>query len=97
MSTFETWRQKLDPHGRMRVEEGIPIEGVDVTVRLTSKDAQWALELAAQGLQMHSQVDEIIVGHVANEVDLKHVAELNCVQELHISQRLYADRSNASE
>ena len=92
MSTTKPWHQKLDPHGRLQLEEGLAPSGIDVTVRLTSRDKKAARQVERSGLELHSQVDDIIVGHVANAADLQHIAELPCVQEVQIARPLYEDR-----
>ncbi len=96
MGKNRSWHQKLDPHGRLQLEEGLPAQGLDVTVRLSSKDPQTVRQLEVTGLSMHSQIDDIVVGHVANAADLQHVAELPCVQEVQVSRHLYADRAKIS-
>ncbi len=92
----KSWHEKLDPHGRMQLEEGLPAQGIDVTVRMTSNHPNAVHELEVTDLTMHSQIDDIIVGHVANAADLQHIAELACVQEVYVSRPLYPDQSNPS-
>jgi hypothetical protein len=86
------WRQKLSPHGSLQLEEGLPAAGVEVTVRLTGKGRGVARQLASSGLQLHAQIDDVVVGHVANATDLQHIAELACVREVELARPLYEDR-----
>jgi hypothetical protein len=95
MSGGKTWKQKLDAHSRLRLDEGLPSTGVDVTIRLARKDAAAAQQVEASGLELHAQVDEIIVGHVANSTDLQHIAELPCVQEVQLARPLYEDQTDS--
>jgi hypothetical protein len=97
MSGAKPWRQKLDPYGRLQLEDGLPPAGVEVTVRLTCKDQTAAQQVERSGLKSHGQIDDIIVGHVANATDLQHIAELPCVQEVQLARPLYADRSDATQ
>jgi hypothetical protein len=92
MSGKKPWHQKLDPHGRLQLEDGLPAAGVDVTVRLAGKDQAAARQVQRSGLKLHSQIDDIIVGHVASAEDLQQIAELPCVQEVHLARPLYQDR-----
>jgi hypothetical protein len=96
MNSTKPWRQKLDPHGRLQVEDGLPPAGVNVTVRLTREDQTAAQQLEQSGLKLHSQVDDIVVGHVASATDLQHIAELPCVEEVQLASPLYEDRSDSS-
>jgi hypothetical protein len=91
----KSWQQKLDPHGRLQLEDGLPPAGIDVTVRLTCKDVAAAEQVERSGLKLHDQIDDIIVGHVANADDLQHIAELPCVKEVQVARPLYEDQANA--
>lgn len=92
MGRARGWQQKLDAYSRMQLEEGLPAEGIDVTVRLDCKEADAPRQVVAAGLQLHAQVGEVVVGHVASSTDLEHLAELPCVQEVQLSRPLYEDR-----
>jgi|SRR5829696_2425684 len=91
MCSSKSWGAKFDPYSRMQIEDGLPAEGVEVTVRVTEEDAA-AKQLEQAGLKLHAQVGEIIVGHV-NSTDLKQIAELDCVQEVQLSRALYKEGS----
>jgi hypothetical protein len=92
MKAKTTWHQKLDPYGRLQLEDGLPPAGVQVTVRLSGKDETAAQQLEQSGLKLHAEIDDVVVGHVANAADLQHIAELPCVQEVQLGRPLYADR-----
>ena len=96
MGEKKQWGQKLDPYSRMQLEEGLPVGGFEVTVRLAGKDAV-ARQLEAAGLKLHAQVDDIVVGHVADSDALKRIAELDYVQEVQLSRPLYAEGSDSVE
>ena len=64
----------------MQLEDVLPAEGIEVTVRVTDERAA-AKQLEPAGLKVHAQVGDIIVGHV-NSTDLRQIAELDCVQEV---------------
>ena len=96
MSSTKSWGQKLDPHSRMQLDDGLPAAGVDVTVRLVGGDAAATRQVERAGLKLHAQVGDIVVGHVANSTDLSHIAELACVQEVQLARSLYEDRSDSS-
>lgn len=87
-----TWQHKLDAFGRMQLDEGFPLEGIDVTVRLISREASAVKEILGTGLIMHSHVGEIVVGHIDNEFDLKQLAELASVAEVSLARPLYGDQ-----
>ena len=91
MCSSKSWGAKFDPYSRMQIEDGLPAEGVDVTVRVTDEDAA-ANQLEQAGLKLHAQVGDIIVGHV-NSTDLEQIAELDCVQEVQLSRPLYKEGS----
>jgi|SRR6185369_15738065 len=91
----KTWGAKLDPYSRMQMEDGLPAEGVEVTLRVTDQ-AGAAKQLEQAGLKVHGQVGEIIVGHI-NSTDLQQIAELDCVEEVQLSRPLYAENSTSSE
>jgi len=74
----------------MRLEEGLPAAGAEVTVRLAQPEAPAGLVEQA-GLELHAQVGDILVGHVSSEADLRKIAELDCVQEVQLSRPLYAE------
>jgi hypothetical protein len=95
VSSSKSWGAKLDPYSRMQMEDGLPAEGVDVTVRVTDERAA-AKQLERAGLKVHAQVGDIIVGH-ANSADLRQIAELDCVQEVQLSRPLYGEGSGDSE
>jgi len=95
VDSSKTWGAKLDPYSRMQMEDGLPDEGVEVTVRVTDKRAA-AKQLEQAGLKVHGQVGDIIVGHV-NSSDLQQIAELDCVQEVQLSRPLYGESSGDSE
>lgn len=95
MSSSKSWGAKLDPYSRMQMDEGLPAEGVEVTVRVTDERAA-AKQLEQAGLKVHAQIGEIIVGH-ANSTDLQQIAELDCVQEVQLSRPLYKEHSTDSE
>ncbi|HEX8285940.1 MAG TPA: hypothetical protein VF588_21460 [Pyrinomonadaceae bacterium] len=96
MGEKKKWGQKLDPHSRMQLEDGLPAGGVGVTIRLASKGAS-ARPVEEAGLKLHAQVDDIVVGHVADSDALKQIAELECVQEVQLSRPLYAERPDSAE
>lgn len=96
MSGSESWGRKLDPYGRLLLDEGLPAAGVDVTVRVDRGDSAAAQEVERAGLQVHAQVGDIVVGHVANAADLGHIAELPCVQEVQLARPLYEDGHDPS-
>lgn len=96
MTGRTSWGQKLDPYSRLQLDDGLPAEGVDVTVRLDRSDAAAAREVERAGLQVHAQVGDIVVGHVANAADLGQIAELGCVQEVQLARPLYEDRGDSS-
>lgn len=89
MSSPKSWGAKLDPYSRMQIEDGLPAEGVDVSVRVTDERAA-AKQLEQAGLEVHAQVGDIIVGHV-NSTDLQQIAELDCVEEVQLSRPLYKE------
>src|SRR5262249_18366327 len=100
MSGTNSWRQKLDPYSSLQLEEGLPAEGIGVTVRLTQKGpgaARAARQVASSGLQMHAQIDDVVVGRVANATDLQQIAELPCVREVHLARPLYEEPSPKDE
>lgn len=97
MGQQPNWQRKLDPYGRLYVEEGLPAAGVDVTIRLTGPDAQAASSLKEAGLQLHAQVGEIVAGRVAHLAHLRAVAELPCVQEVQMSRPLYEGSAESME
>lgn len=80
----------------MRLEEGLPAAGVEVTVRLTQPEAT-AGQVEQAGLELYAQVGDILVGHVSSEADLKKIAELDCVRELQLSRSLYAEEPDTTE
>jgi hypothetical protein len=84
------WGQKLDPHSRMQLEDGLPAGGFEVTVRFAGRDAA-ARQVEAAGLKLHARVGDIVVGRVADSGALKQIAELDCVQEVQLSRPLYAE------
>lgn len=88
---MESWGKKFDPYSRMKMEDGLPASGIDVTVRLAGRDEDISLVERA-GLELHAQVGDILVGHVASTADLKQIAELDCVQEVQVSRALYDER-----
>ena len=46
----KTWGAKLDPYSRMQMEDGLPAEGVEVTLRVTDQaGAAKQLEQWVQG------------------------------------------------
>ena len=90
MGSSKTWGAKFDPYSRMQIDDGLPAEGVEVTVRVTDEGAA-AKQLERAGLKLHAQVGDIIVGH-ANSADLPQIAELDCVQEVQLSRPLYEER-----
>ena len=94
VGSSKTWGAKLDPYSRMQMEDGLPGEGVEVTVRVTDESAA-AKQLERAGLKVHAQVGDIIVGHV-NSTDVQQIAELDCVQEVQLSRPLYAEGSGDS-
>ena len=96
MSGRTFWGQKLDPYSRLQLDEGLPAAGIDVTVRLDSSNAAAAREVEGAGLEVHAQVGDIVVGHVANATDLGQIAELDCVREVQLSRPLYADGNDPS-
>lgn len=96
MSDIKTWGRKLDPHSRMRLEDGLPAAGIEVTVRLTQPEAP-AGQVEQAGLELHAQVGDILVGHVSSEADLKKIAELDCVQEVQLSRPLYTEEPDTPE
>lgn len=96
MSDIKVWGKKLDPHSRMRLEEGLPAEGVEVTVRLAQTEAT-AGRVEQAGLELHAQVGDILVGHVSGEAELRRIAELDCVREVQLSRPLYAEGSAPPE
>jgi hypothetical protein len=79
----------------MQLEDGLPSGGVEVSVRVTGKDAA-ARQVEQAGLQLYAQVDDIIVGNVPNAAALKRIAELDCVEEVQISRPLYPDRPDST-
>jgi hypothetical protein len=91
MNDTKPWGQKLDPYSRLQLENGLPAVGVDVTVRLTGKDTAAARQVERAGLKLHAQVGDILVGHVTNSTDLRHIAKLACVQEVQLARPLYED------
>ena len=91
MCSAKSWGAKLDPYSRMQIDDGLPAEGVEVTVRVTDKDTA-AKQLEQAGLNVHAQVGDIIVGHV-DSTDLQQIAELDCVEEIQLSRPLYNERS----
>lgn len=80
----------------MRLEEGLPAAGVEVTVRLTQPETP-AAQVEQAGLELHAQVGDILVGHVSSEADLKNIAELDCVQEVQLSRALYTEEPGTTE
>ncbi len=94
MSNTSSWGHKLDAYSRLRLEDGLPAAGVDVTVRLTGEDAAAARQVEGAGLKLHARVGEILVGHVANATDLRNIAQLACVQEVQLARPLYEDGSD---
>lgn len=95
MSSSKPWGAKLDPYSRMQMEEGLPAEGIEVTVRVTDERAA-AKQLEQAGLKLHAQVGDIIVGHVKSN-GLQQIAELDCVQEVQLSRPLYKEHFTDSE
>lgn len=89
MCSSKAWGAKFDPYSRMQMDEGLPAEGVEVTVRVTDKDTA-AKQLERAGLNVHAQVGDIVVGHV-NSTDLQQIAELDCVEEVQLSRPLYSE------
>ncbi len=94
MSEKKPWHQKLSAHGRMLLEEGLPKNGVDLSVRITPKDKGAVEQLESSGLALHVHIDEIVVGRVANIADLERIAELPCVVEVELARSLYAEPTN---
>ena len=96
MSKKKQWGQKLDPHSRMQLEDGLPHRGLEVTVRLAGESAA-VRQVEDAGLKVHAQVGDIVVGHVADSGALKQIAELDCVQEVQLSRPLYPEGSDSGE
>lgn len=95
VSSSKKWGAKLDPYSRMQMEDGLPAEDVEVTVRVTDERTA-AKQLEQAGLEVHAQVGDIIVGRV-NSTGLQQIAELDCVQEVQLSRPLYGEADSEKE
>lgn len=84
------WQRKLDAYSRRALRSGeAPEGGLDVTVRLTGHEDESARELAESGLEIHTTLGDLVVGHVADRATLIRIAELPCVAEVQASRPLY--------
>src|SRR5262245_5042396 len=95
MSDAAPWERKLDAYAHLQREEGLPAGGVDVTVRVAGNDASMVRQVEGAGLKLYAQIGDILTGHVGDSAGLKHIAELSCVREVHVSRPMYADRPDA--
>jgi hypothetical protein len=88
------WILKLDAYGRALLDEGPPTSGFEVSVRLTSPGHDSLKQVAESGLLVHSQVGEIVSGHVESPEALQRLGSLDCVAEIQVSRRLFGESDN---
>jgi hypothetical protein len=85
----DSWMRKLDPYSRRAIASGAD-HGFDITVRLNGLEAM--SQLVESGLQIHSTIGDLVVGHVVDSAALIHIAELPDVAEVQASRTLYNEK-----